>query len=34
MGHKWIRTKYGSGPTLSQKQEWLERIAFKPPQHP
>lgn len=28
MGHKWIRPKYGSGPSLEQKREWLERIAF------
>ena len=31
MGHKWIRPKYGAGPSLEQKQQWLKRIAFKPP---
>lgn len=33
MGHKWIRPKYGAGPTLEHKHEWLSRIAFKPPTH-
>ena len=33
MGHKWIRPKYGAGPSLKQKQEWLQRVAFKPPKH-
>lgn len=33
MGHKWIRPKYGSGPSLEQKAEWLEKIAFKPPEN-
>ncbi|MER8978046.1 integrase [Mesorhizobium sp. M0239] len=33
MGHKWHRPKYGSGPTLEQKQFWLKKIAFKPPAH-
>ena len=28
MGHKWIRPKYGLGPTLKQKREWLLKIAF------
>jgi integrase len=31
MGHKWHRPKYGKGPTLEQKQKWLQKIAFKPP---
>lgn len=31
MGHKWHRPKYGKGPTLSQKQAWLLKIAFTPP---
>lgn len=31
MGHKYSRPKYGSGPSLEQKREWLQRIAFKPP---
>ena len=33
MGHKWIRPKYGDGPSLKQKRDWLQRIAFKPPAH-
>ena len=28
MGHKFHRPKYGSGPSLAQKAEWLHRIAF------
>lgn len=28
MGHKWIRPKYGAGPSLKQKQDWMARIAF------
>ncbi|BCP53743.1 integrase [Kaistia sp. 32K] len=28
MGHKFNRPKYGSGPTLEHKLEWLERIAI------
>ena len=28
MGHKYARPKYGSGPSLAQKLEWLERIAY------
>ncbi len=31
MGHKWIRPKYGAGPTLAQKARWMKRIAFKLP---
>ena len=31
MGHKYQRPKYGHGPTLEHKREWLQRIAFKPP---
>lgn len=33
MGHKWIRPKYGAGPTLEQKQRWMGKIAFMPPKH-
>jgi hypothetical protein len=28
MGHKWIRPKYGAGPTLEHKHKWLSKIAF------
>jgi integrase len=28
MGHKWHRPKYGAGPSLEQKRDWLEKIAF------
>lgn len=31
MGHKFHRPRYGLGPSLEQKHEWLQRIAFKPP---
>lgn len=31
MGHKWHRPRYGLGPSLEQKLEWLKRIAFRPP---
>lgn len=31
MGHKYTRPKYGLGPSLEQKQRWLEKIAFTPP---
>ncbi|WP_342152409.1 tyrosine-type recombinase/integrase [Methylorubrum sp. SB2] len=31
MGHKFHRPRYGLGPSLEQKREWLQRIAFKPP---
>lgn len=31
MGHKFQRPKYGAGPSLKQRQEWLSRIAFRPP---
>src|SRR5690606_19972555 len=31
MGHKYQRPKYGAGPTLDQKREWLLKIAFRPP---
>jgi integrase len=31
MGHKWSRPRYGVGPSLEHKREWLERIAFLPP---
>lgn len=31
MGHKYSRPKYGAGPSLQQKREWLQRIAFTAP---
>ncbi|AMJ61619.1 tyrosine-type recombinase/integrase [Bosea sp. PAMC 26642] len=31
MGHKYQRPRYGDGPSLVQKRNWLQRIAFKPP---
>ncbi|WP_127144671.1 integrase [Pelagibacterium montanilacus] len=31
MGHKWIRPKYGAGPSLKQKARWMKRIAFQQP---
>ena len=31
MGHKYNRPKYGLGPSLTQKREWLLKIAFRPP---
>ncbi|CAN7332395.1 tyrosine-type recombinase/integrase [Bosea sp. LjRoot90] len=31
MGHKYSRPKYGAGPSLEQKREWLQRIAFTAP---
>jgi integrase len=31
MGHKYSRPKYGAGPSLEQKREWLQRIMLKPP---
>lgn len=31
MGHKFHRPKYGTGPSLVQLREWLQKIAFKPP---
>jgi integrase len=30
MGHKWMRPRYGAGPSIEQKQKWLLKIAFKP----
>lgn len=32
MGHKWIRPRYGAGPSLEQKAQWMTKIAFKPPE--
>lgn len=29
MGHKWIRPKYGVGPSLALKHKWLSRIAYR-----
>lgn len=29
MGHKFNRPKYGNGPTLEQKREWLRKIQLK-----
>jgi integrase len=31
MGHKWHRPRYGLGPSLEQKRDWLNRIAFRAP---
>jgi len=31
MGHKWHRPRYGLGPSLEQKRDWLSRIAFRAP---
>jgi integrase len=31
MGHKWSRPRYGVGPSLEHKRDWLERIAFRSP---
>lgn len=31
MGHKFHRPRYGTGPSLEQKLDWLQRIAFKSP---
>lgn len=31
MGHKTYKPKYGHGPSLELKLEFLERIMFKPP---
>jgi integrase len=33
MGHKWHRPRYGTGPSLEQKQAWLLKIAFTPAGH-
>lgn len=33
MGHKYSRPKYGAGPSLEQKRDWLTKIAFTPPEH-
>lgn len=33
MGHKWYRPRYGEGPSLEQKAEWLEKIAFRVAAH-
>jgi hypothetical protein len=29
MGYKWHRPRYGLGPSLGQKREWLNCIAFR-----
>lgn len=29
MGHGYHRTRYGAGPTLDLKRQWLDKIAFK-----
>lgn len=29
MGHKYVRPRYGHGPSLEQKRSWLKRIAFR-----
>ncbi|MEW6124433.1 MAG: site-specific integrase [Pseudomonadota bacterium] len=31
MGHKWYRPRYGEGPSLEQKANWMLKIAFTPP---
>ncbi|MGL4324421.1 MAG: tyrosine-type recombinase/integrase [Beijerinckiaceae bacterium] len=31
MGHKYQRPRYGAGPSLVQKQQWLAKIALEPP---
>lgn len=31
MGHKFHREKYGSGPSLKQKHDWLVKMALMPP---
>ena len=31
MGHKWSRPRYGVGPSLEHKRDWLNRIAFVSP---
>lgn len=31
MGHKYHRPRYGVGPSLKQKLEWLQRIALQVP---
>ncbi|WP_245296450.1 tyrosine-type recombinase/integrase [Methylorubrum extorquens] len=31
MGHKYHRPRYGVGPSLKQKLEWLQRVAFDQP---
>jgi len=31
MGHKWSRPRYGIGPSLEHKRDWLNRIAFSSP---
>ena len=31
MGHKWSRPRYGVGPSLEHKRDWLDRIAFRSP---
>ena len=31
MGHKWSRPRYGVGPSLEHKRDWLNRIVFSAP---
>ncbi len=31
MGHKWSRPRYGVGPSLELKRDWLAKIAFEAP---
>ncbi len=31
MGHKFFRPKYGAGPSLEQKREWMAKIAYLTP---
>ena len=28
MGHRYVRERYGKGPSLSQKAVWLQRVAL------
>jgi hypothetical protein len=28
MGHRYVRERYGAGPSLAQKAEWLSRVGF------
>jgi len=30
MGHRYVRERYGKGPSLEQKALWLERVAIEP----
>ncbi len=30
MGHKFNRQKYGKGPTIEKKMEWMKKVQLKP----